>query len=158
MADALWLLPWCIAGLPLPSILVKFRLLKKSHGDYAYYLMSKELSVIRAAAVKLSFFLVLGIVFIVHSIPIAGMVPTILALCASTTALESGLVAGRPYPTKTYTRTKMVCATCRGFKHDDCTNLRMLDGFETNFKSRDGRYRPICCCGRRISTWREMAI
>jgi hypothetical protein len=158
MADLIWLLPWCVAGLPLPSILVKLKLLNKSRGDYAYYVMSRELSVIKAFVVKLSFFLVLGIAFVIQSIPIAGMVPAILALGASTTVLESGLVVGRPYPTPTYRRAKMVCEACRGYEHDDCTNLRMLDGFETNFKSKDGRYRPVCCCGRRISAWREMAV
>jgi len=158
MDGALWLLLWCIAGIPLPSILVKLRLLKKSHVDYAYYVMCSELSVLKTTILKLSFFALVGMVFVIDAIPATGMVPTIVALCASATVLESGLVVGRPHPTRTYKRAKMFCASCQRLRHDDCTNLRMLDGFETNFKSKDGRYRPVCCCGRRISSWREMMV
>ncbi len=158
MDELWWPLLWTIAGLPIISSATKYNLLRKASKDYAYYLESKALSIGKLGVSKLGFFLGTGLALTVFSFPAEKMVVALLVVAVCGGLLESTVLIGRPHPTPEYTPMDLVCTGCRSNEHDSCSNLRMLDSFESNFVSKEGRRRPICCCGFRISTLRVLGL
>ncbi len=158
MVDLLWPLLWTAAGLPVLAINTKYSLLKKKVRDYAYFLEWKEFSIAKVVTFKLATFAAIGVVLTLLALPMDRMLIAfaVVATCGST--LESTLLIGRPHPTPDYSPTRLACDGCRQNGHDSCTNTRMLDSFETRFKSKDGALRPMCCCGFRISVLREITM
>jgi hypothetical protein len=133
-------------------------LLKKKVADYAYYLEWKEFSIRNLAVLKVASFTAIGVALTILTLPVDRMLIALVigVTCGST--LESTLVIGRSHPTPKYVPTRVACEGCRQNNHDRCANVRMLDSFETGFRSKDGALRPVCCCGFRISVLRETAI
>lgn len=105
---------------------------------------------------KLAFFSVVGVASVLYLVPLDKTIVGLVALGTCGLVLETTVTLGRPYPTRGYVRRQLVCSNCQTNKHEGCDNLRMLDSFETNFKSEDGFYRPVCCCGFRISNYKEI--
>jgi hypothetical protein len=155
LPDPLLLGIWAIAGLPYLSIVKKFKLGKKRRQDYSYFVQWKEFPLIKILLAKLTFFSLLGIASIVYLVPLEKTILGITALGTCGLILETTVTRERPYPTQGYVQRQMVCSSCQTSNHENCVNLRMLDGFEKNFKSKEGFYRPVCCCGFRISDRQE---
>ena len=158
MVELWWPLLWSAAGFPILALGTKYFLLKKKVTDYAYYLEWKEFSIGKLLAIKVGSFVAIGVVLTLLTLPLDRMLIALVVTTTCSSALESTLVIGRSHPTPKYTPTKLACDGCRRNQHDSCTNTRMLDSFETRFKSRDGALRPVCCCGFRISVLREITI
>lgn len=158
MDELWWLLLWTVAGLPTISLATKYKLVRKASKDYAYYLESKALSIGKLGVSKLGFFSGLGLALTVFSLSPEKMIVALSVVAVCGGLLESTALIGRPHPTPEYTPINLACTGCRSGEHDDCTNLRMLDGFEDNFVSKEGTRRPICCCGFRISTSRVLSV
>ncbi len=153
-----WPLVWIAAGFPIVSIRMKYSLLKKKVSDYAYYLEWKEFSIRKFVTLKLVSFVGIGVALTLLTLPPDRMLIALAVVVTCGSTLESTLLIGRSHPTPNYTPTKVACEGCRENDHDGCSNVRMLDSFKTNFKSKDGALRPVCCCGFRISVLREMSV
>ena len=158
MVEFWWPLLWTVAGLPILSVRTKYSLLRKRVIDYAYYLEWKEFSVRKFAAIKIMTFASVGVALTLLALPLERMLIAFVVVAACGSTLESTLVIGRAHPTPKSRSTKVACEGCKQNDHDSCTNVRMLDSFETGFKSKDGALRPVCCCGFRISILRELTI
>ncbi len=137
---------------------MKYSLLKKTVSDYAYYLEWKEFSIRKFVTLKLLSFVGIGVALTLLTLPPDRMLIALAVVVTCGSTLESTLLIGRSHPTPNYTPTKVACEGCRKNDHDSCSNVRMLDSFRTNFKSKDGALRPVCCCGFRISVLREMSV
>jgi hypothetical protein len=116
----------------------------------------KEFPLLKLSIAKLVFFSIVGLASIITLVPLDKTVVGLVALGTCGVVLESTVTLGRPYPTQRYVKKQQVCNGCKVNKHEGCDNLRMLDSFETNFKSKEGFYRPVCCCGFRISNYKEL--
>ncbi len=156
MTTPVLLLPWLILGLPLISITKEFILRRKQRTDYAHYIEWKEFPLSRITAGKMVFFSLLGVASLLYSVPLDKMIIGLVVLGACGYIIEATMSFGRPQPTRGYAQAQTVCPKCRFGDHEDCTNLRMLDGFETEFKSKEGFKRPVCCCGFRLRMWEEI--
>ncbi len=158
MVEFWWPLIWAVAGLPTLSIRTKYSLLRKRVSDYAYYLEWKEFSIRKFVTLKFAAFVSIGVALTFLTLPPDGMLIALVVVLTCGSTLESTLLIGRSHPTPNYAPTKVACEACRQNDHDSCANVRMLDSFETNFKSKDGALRPVCCCGFRISVLRELSV
>ena len=105
---------------------------------------------------KLGAALLLSIPFILSPVGLWEVGLAVLVFTACSTLFESVFTIGIAHPTPTYRRSRQACDKCKLMKDDECTNVRMLDGFETEFRSKEGTFRPVCCCGFRIGDWREV--
>lgn len=158
MPDLLWPLLWAAAGLPLLTLNRKYSLLKKSAEDYAYYVESKEFAIGKLFILKVSLFVMTGVTFTFLALPLDRMIVALTMGASFGYVLESTVLVGRSHPTPKYAQTRFACAACQKIRHDDCTNVRMLDGFESAFRSKDGLVRPVCCCGFQMSVLREVSV
>jgi hypothetical protein len=156
MDNLFWFPVWLLIALPIPSTIFARRLLRKLRQDYAYYIEWREFPIIKIAAVKFTMVPLVGYLLSTLQIPAESLTVAAGAFGICGFVCESIILIDRPHPTRTYHPVKLVCTSCQGNKCEDCTNLRMLDSFETGFKSREGTYRPVCCCGFRISPYREL--
>ena len=157
MDEFWWPLLWALAGLPVVSAAAKHDLSRRSSRDYAYYMEWKLFSISKLAIAKLGLFVSIGVTLTVLSISFEKMTAAVSIAAVCGFLLESTTLIGRTHPTPEYTRDR-ACVACRSNEHDGCTNLRMLDGFENNFVSREGVRRPVCCCGFRIAVIRALNV
>ena len=155
MASLVSLIPWVLLAVPLVSLPKWYGLRDRRRQDYAHYIEWKEFSIWKIALGKLAFFLLIGMGSIVYSISFDKTVVALAALGICGYLIEASIAYGRPMPIPGYRITGKVCQKCSVSDHEHCTNLRMLDGFEKKFTTEDGRKRPVCCCGFRLSKWEE---
>jgi hypothetical protein len=157
MSSPVLLVPWLLLGVPVVSVFKWLELRRKRNADYAFHVELKEFPILKITLGKLVFFGLLGIASLVYTIPIDKTVVALGLLGVCGYYIEATIAIGRPVPTPGYRMAKQVCQKCGQGEHDDCTNLRMLDGFESGFRSADGYRRPVCCCGFRLGKWEEAA-
>jgi hypothetical protein len=154
-----WLiLVWALAGLPILSIRKKFKLSKKKWSDYSYCVQWAEFPLLKISIAKIASYSLLGLASIMLFVPFEKVVIGLVVIGACGVVLETSVCANRPKPTRGYVQRQILCERCRSSVHDNCTNVRMLDGFETNFGSKDGFYRPVCCCGFRTGVWQDIPV
>jgi hypothetical protein len=146
---------WVASGLPYLSVLKKLDLSKKRRLDYSHYLLWREFPLLKISAAKVTVFSLIGAASLAYAIPMEKTLLGVFVLGVFGLAAEATVTRERAYPTQGYVR-QVVCQYCRAGDHENCANLRMLDGFETSFKSGDGTFRPVCCCGFRISQREEI--
>jgi len=158
MDEPFWPILWSLSGLPILSLIAKLDLRRKASTDYAYYLEWRSLRMRGLGLSKLSFFFVIGLSLTLLSVSAEKMVVALSIAAVCGTLLETTTLIGRPHPTPAYIPSSLACKGCTSNEHDACTNTRMLDSFQSNFASRDGLRRPICCCGFRIGALRPMSI
>ena len=156
MNSPLFLVPWLVLGIPIISIRKEFVLLKKQRKDYSHYLEWKEFPHLKIVAGKSVFSFLLGLASVLYEVPLDKMFIGLGVLGTCGYVLEATITLDRPQPTRGYAPSRTVCQKCRSGEHDDCTNLRMLDGFEMEFKTKEGFSRPVCCCGFRLGLWEEI--
>ena len=157
MDELYWPLLWALAGLPIISAGVKYKLSRKAPRDYGYYLEWKLFSAYKFGVLKLGLFVSVGVALTVLSISFERMMSVISIAAICGTLVESTTLIGRPHPTPEYVPRDRACIGCSSNAHDSCTNVRMLDSFEKNFVSKEGTKRPLCCCGFRISVVRPLS-
>ncbi len=158
MAEYAWLVPWFASGFPLLSFVAQRRLSARSRLDYAYYLERLAFPLQKISLAKLSSAVVAGICLSALGVGGNGMAMAILVFAVSAALIESTFLMGRSHPTPSYLPTERVCDACSKGENERCTNVRMLDDFGSGFRSSSGRYRPVCCCGFRLSEWRELGL
>ena len=146
---------WVVSGLPYLSVLKKLDLSKNRRLDYSHYLLWREFPLLKLSVAKMTVFSLIGVASLAYAIPMEKTLLGVSALGVCGIAAEATVTRERAHPTQGYVR-QVVCHYCRTGEHENCANLRMLDGFETRFKSGDGTYRPVCCCGFRISQREEV--
>ncbi len=156
MLEYWWPFLWALAGLPIVCGGAKYNLSRKATRDYAYYVEWKLFSM-RLGIAKLGAFVSIGVFLTFLSISAERMLTAISIAAICGTLLESTALIGRPHPTPGYVPREWVCVGCRSNEHNSCTNTRTLDGFESNFVSKEGLKRPVCCCGFRISVLRPLS-
>jgi hypothetical protein len=144
LPDPVMLGIWAVAGLPYLSIVKKFKLAKKRRQDYSNFVQWKEFPLLKLLLAKVIFFSLIGIASIVYLVPLEKTILGLATLGICGLILETTVTRERPYPTQGYIHRQVVCTNCQTSNHENCVNLRMLDGFENNFKSREGLYRPVC--------------
>ncbi len=157
LPDPVLLGVWAVAGLPYLSIIKKFRLARTRRQDYSNFVQWKEFPLLKLSLAKLTLFSMIGVASIVFLVPFEKTIVGLAALGTCGLILETTFTRERPHPTQGYVQRQIVCSKCQTSNHEYCLNLRMLDGFETDFKSKEGFYRPVCCCGFRISDRQEVA-
>ena len=156
MSEFWWPFLWTLAGLPLVSGWAKYSLSRKAPRDYAYYVEWK-LFPMRLGIAKLGAFASIGVFLTILSIPSDRMLAAVSIAAVCGALMESTTLIGRPHPTPEYAPREWVCVGCRSNEHNSCTNIRTLDSFESNFVSKEGVKRPVCCCGFRISVLRPLS-
>lgn len=158
MIPLLWFSLWFLAGLPFATLMKVRRLFARRKSDYAYYLEWKGFPKRRIAFGKALSSIIFGGIFILSSPLGEKMALALSVYLVCSMVAESTVLIGRPHPTPQYRANKFVCQSCRSGRDDECSNVRMLDSFEANFKPSRGTFRPVCCCGFRMSEWREAAV
>jgi hypothetical protein len=158
MIQLVWFSLWLLAGLPFATLVKVRKLFASRRSDYAYYLEWKGFPKWRITLGKIVSSSILGATFVLSSLLGEQMVLALGVYLVCSTVAESTVLIGRPHPTPRYKTSKFVCENCRSQRDEECSNVRMLDGFEASFRSSKGRYRPVCCCGFRISEWREATV
>ncbi len=136
----------------------RFELREKARLDYAHYIEWNEFPFLTTSAGKMLLFSAIGFVSIIDPAPFDK---TIIALGVVGTlgyVVEAAIIHERPLPTKKYKMDGSICANCRAASHADCTNLRMLDGYDKGFRDEKGYSRPVCCCGFRLGAWEEVGL
>ena len=157
MVELYWPLLWALAGLPVISAAVKYKLSRKAPRDYGYYLEWKLFSTFRLGVAKLALFVSVGVALTILSLSFERMISAISIAAICGIIVESTTLIGRSHPTPEYVPQDWACISCRSYVHDSCSNVRMLDSFEKNFVSKEGTKRPLCCCGFRISVVRPLS-
>jgi hypothetical protein len=149
---------WLVLAIPIVTIIRWTELRTKQKIDYSHYVELKEFPLIPMVVGKFLCFLAIGLAsFLVAAPPYKTFVAlTIIGICGF--AVEASVSLGRPVPTQGYMMTRVICLSCRNSVHHECTNLRMLDGFEKGFKTEEGYNRPVCCCGFRLGDWEEVEV
>jgi hypothetical protein len=157
--DSLLLLaPWLVLGIPIVTAVRWAELRRKQKVDYSHYVERKEFPLSQLIVGKFVFFSAIGLGSVFDPAPPEKTLVALFVIGVCGFAVEGTFVLGRPVPTKGYQMTRTTCANCSIRKHEDCTNMRMLDGFEKGFKSEEGHRRPVCCCGFRLGDWEEIEV
>lgn len=151
----LQLVPWLLLAFPVVSIFRWAEVREKRKRDYAHFIEWKEFPLLKIATGKLVLFGLLGLASVVYSIPLDKTLIALVALGICGYLIEGTIALGRPRPTPGYRMATKVCERCSLSDHEGCTNLRMLDGFESEYKTADGYSRPVCCCGFRLAKRKE---
>lgn len=131
---------------------------KKRKDDYAHFIEWKEFPILGISLAKSALFLIVGLGSILLQAPVNKTLIALICIGACGYLIEGTFVFGRPLPTPGYRMTRRVCKNCSLSQHDDCSNLRMLDGFEKQFKAQEGYKWPVCCCGFRLGEWEEIQV
>lgn len=147
-----------LGAIPIATLAKKLSLRSKVMKDYAYYLEWRDFSILKVIILKPLIIAIISSMLLALRVSADKSVFVLSILLVCGFIAELTLVIGRPHPTPSYIPSKVACEGCKGNEHEECDNLRMLDSFETGFKSRDGLYRPVCCCGFRIGAWNEIEI
>lgn len=158
MASLIQLVPWILLSVPVVSLFRWYELRSKHKGDYSRFVELKEFPIWKISLGKLVFFGLLGLGSVFYSTPFDKTMVALVTLGTCGYIIEGTIAFGRPMPVPGYRITSRVCQKCSLSDHEHCTNLRMLDGFEKDFKSQEGLRRPVCCCGFRLRKWEEAQV
>jgi hypothetical protein len=158
METPLVLVPWLILAIPVVSMVKWSELSKKKRNDYAHFVEWKEFHLWRIAAGKLVFFGLVGFGSIVFSVTPDRTMLALPIVGACGYWIEWSIASERPRPTPGYRMGERMCRNCSLSDHEGCTNLRMLDGFESEYRGTGGYNRPVCCCGFRLKKWEEAQV
>jgi hypothetical protein len=146
-----------MVGIPVVTITRAIELKRSKKTDYSRYLEWHGFPFFRVVFGKFIAFAILGLASVLDPAPPAKVLIALPILGIIGFVMETRISLGRPLPTPRFAL-KVICANCRVSRHQDCTNLRMLDGFEKGFKSAEGGRRPVCCCGFRLGVWEELHV
>src|SRR5438445_13623763 len=94
MVELYWPLLWALAGLPVISAAVKYKLSRKAPRDYGYYLEWKLFSTFRLGVAKLALFVWVGASLTILSLSFDTMISAISIAAISGIIVESTTLIG----------------------------------------------------------------